>query len=151
MLSGVNQTRFSNDDVWTQVPWESYNSTASWQLNGGDGVKTVYCQVKDNAGLIANFNASIVLITPQPLQTIYSVETSNPSPTASNSPTPTITPNLTQYPSATETPSTEPSKTPIVPEFSIQMFIILLALTTLSLAITYNKKCTSAKSHSRSS
>ena len=140
LLSGVSQIRFSNDDRLDQVPWEPYDNTASWNLTSGDGVKTVYCQIMDNAGLIANFNASIVLSTPQPLQIISPATTPNSFPTPSSFSTPTITPDLPQVSSATESPSPEPSKTPLVPEFSIQVIVVLIALSTLSFAVVHKRK-----------
>ena len=46
----VSQMRFSNDGVaWGS--WLPYGSTASWQLSSGDGVKTVYAQFRDAAGV----------------------------------------------------------------------------------------------------
>ena len=50
--SGVFQVRFSNDGVWDTEQWETPASTKSWLLTSGDGSKTVYCQIKDNVGLI---------------------------------------------------------------------------------------------------
>ena len=64
--SGVAQVRYSNDGVsWTT--WESFASYKSWTLTSGDGVKTVYCQVKDVAGLVSStFNSTIILDTTPP-------------------------------------------------------------------------------------
>jgi LPXTG-motif cell wall-anchored protein len=59
-LSGSNvaQMRFSNDNsTWSS--WETYASTKAWTLTPGDGVKTVYAQLKDSTGNISNVNASI--------------------------------------------------------------------------------------------
>jgi hypothetical protein len=138
-LSGFSHVRFSNDGVWDQVPWAQYNSTTTWELTSGEGTKTVYCQVIDNAGLTAIFNTSIALNTPLPLQTISPASTSNPSSSPSNSPSPTISATLSQSPSLISTPTTEPTKTPTVPEFGYQIIVVLLALLTLSLAIVYKK------------
>jgi parallel beta-helix repeat protein len=49
--SGVYQVRFSNDGVWDTEPWQTPSTTKTWTLTSGDGAKTVYYQVKDNAGL----------------------------------------------------------------------------------------------------
>lgn len=133
-ISGVSQIRFSNDGIWDQIAWEQYTSTKTWQLTSGNGLKTVYCQIEDNAGLIANLSSSIVLSTPQL------------SP--SSSPSATISPSSTQSPSSTPTPSPapsessspEPSATPAVPELSIQMILVLLATAAISLAVAYKRK-----------
>jgi hypothetical protein len=49
--SGVSQVRFSNDGVFDIEVWESALASKSWTLVSGDGTKTVYYQIKDNAGL----------------------------------------------------------------------------------------------------
>ena len=99
-LSGVNQMRFSNDNVWDQVSWQPYNGTQTWQLIGGDGVKTVYCQILDNAGLITNLTGSIEISASQPLSTpaatISATPTATPKPSPSTSPTTSPTPRLHQ-------------------------------------------------------
>ncbi len=170
-VSGINQIRFSNNDIWDQVPWTPYTtSSVSWPLTSGDGVKTVYCQIEDNAGMITTFNSSINLITPQPSSTVTpsptpilsptetpsSTPTNSPipsdsttpinsptstySPSPSQSPTPTIIPSSPQYLPTTETPSPKPSETPQAPELSIQMFTVLLALMILPLLAVILKK-----------
>ncbi len=48
--SGVYQVRYSNDGVWDYEPWESPSPIKSWMLTPGDGTKTVYYQIKNNAG-----------------------------------------------------------------------------------------------------
>jgi hypothetical protein len=93
--SGVSQMRFSNDDTWTQTTWETYASNKIWQLASGEGVKTVYCQIQDSAGLITTVSASITLYTLQVSPTTLST---TPSATASPSPSPTPTPTATIYP-----------------------------------------------------
>jgi hypothetical protein len=50
-LSGVARARYSNDGIWDTEPWELPTPTKSWTLTPGDGTKTVYYQVTDNAGL----------------------------------------------------------------------------------------------------
>jgi hypothetical protein len=127
-LSGISQIRFSNDGSWDQASWEPYTSTKTWQLTSGDGLKTVYCQIEDNAGLIANLSSSIILSTPQP--------SPSPSPSATSSPSSTPTPS----PAPSNSPSPEPSATPAVPELSVQMILVLLATATISLAVAYKSK-----------
>lgn len=133
-ISGVSQIRFSNDGIWDQIAWEQYTSTKTWQLTSGDGAKTVYCQIKDNAGLIANLSSSIVLSTPQ--------LSPSSSPSATSSPSSTQSPSSTSTPSPAprESPSPESSATPAVPELSIQMILVLLAIAAISLAVAYKSK-----------
>jgi len=133
-LSGISQIRFSNDGIWDQIAWEPYTNTENWQLTNGDGAKTVYCQIEDNAGLIANLSSSIVLSTPQSSPSSSPSATSSPSSTQSPSSTPTPSP------APSESPSPEPSATPAVPELSIQMILVLLATATISLAVAYKSK-----------
>jgi hypothetical protein len=49
--SGVSQVRYSNDGEWDTEPWENPTASKSWTLTSGDGLKTVYYQIKDGAGL----------------------------------------------------------------------------------------------------
>jgi len=51
--SGVYQVRFSYDGVWDTERWQTPKSTETWTLASEDGEKTVYYQVKDNAGLFS--------------------------------------------------------------------------------------------------
>ena len=70
-LSGVTQMRFSNDGVWDTEIWQPYLASASWQLTSGDGSKTVYCQIQDNAGYITTLTSTISVSSPQPTPTLY--------------------------------------------------------------------------------
>ncbi len=47
--SGVVQMQLSNDNV-TWTAWENFDNAKSYALPSGDGNKTVYVRVKDNAG-----------------------------------------------------------------------------------------------------
>jgi len=71
-LSGISQMRFSNDEhTWT--PWETYTTTKTWNLALGDGLKTVYVQFIDNAGLVSqSYNDTIILDTATPTVSILS-------------------------------------------------------------------------------
>ncbi|PVX24075.1 MAG: hypothetical protein CW716_10820, partial [Candidatus Bathyarchaeum sp.] len=51
--SGVHQVRLSNDGVWDTELWENPSSTKVWTLTLDDGEKTVYYQIRDNAGLLS--------------------------------------------------------------------------------------------------
>ncbi|MEJ2249204.1 MAG: hypothetical protein P8Y97_06030, partial [Candidatus Lokiarchaeota archaeon] len=60
--SGVDEVRYSNDgSSWTS--WEDPVIMRSWSLNPGDGIKTVYYEIKNNAGLIIQVTDSIGLDT----------------------------------------------------------------------------------------
>jgi hypothetical protein len=68
--SGVAEMRFSHDET-TWTPWEAYSTTKTWVLTANDGTKTVYCQIKDNAGLISStYSDTIVLDTALPAVSI---------------------------------------------------------------------------------
>lgn len=61
--SGVAEMRFSNDNsTWSN--WLNYNTTATWTLQSGDGLKTVYVQFKDNNDLVSTCSDTIYLNTP---------------------------------------------------------------------------------------
>jgi len=66
-LSGVAQVRFSNDGVWDTEQWQPFATSQSWLLSSGDGLKAVYCQIMDNAGLTSTFSGSITLDTEKPV------------------------------------------------------------------------------------
>jgi hypothetical protein len=60
---GVDKMRFSNDgSAWSS--WETFASSKSWSLTSGNGVKTVYAQLKDARGNLSTiFSDSINLIS----------------------------------------------------------------------------------------
>jgi hypothetical protein len=64
--SGVQQVRFSNDGVWDSEPWEAPGQSKSWTLTSIDGVKIVFLQIRDNAGLEATLSDSITLDATNP-------------------------------------------------------------------------------------
>lgn len=67
IVSGVYQVRCSNDGIWDTEPWEPFSATKTWTLTAGDGTKTVYYQVKDNAGLVSGtYSDSVILDTTDP-------------------------------------------------------------------------------------
>jgi hypothetical protein len=144
-LSGISQIRFSNDNIWDQSIWEQIANSKSWQLTDGDGVKTVYCQIRDVAGSVTNLSSSIILETTNIVQDSSPSATANPSLNANStfaispSPTPTLSPIQSEHPSA------EPLATPAVPELSIQMILILFALLAILSAFKYKRN--TQKSH----
>jgi hypothetical protein len=137
-ISGISQIRFSNDNTWNQSTWQPYTSTYNWQLTSGDGLKTVYCQIEDNAGLITNLNSSITLSTFQPV--LSQSSTTTPNPTSNPNPSATSTPSASPSTTPSASPSHEPSATPTVPELSIPTVLALLALLTILLAVNYKRK-----------
>ena len=63
-VSGVDQVRYSNDGVWDNEAWESPEATRAWTLTAGDGTKTVYYQIKSNAGVVSvTYSDTITLNT----------------------------------------------------------------------------------------
>jgi len=60
--SDVYQVRYSNDATWDTEVWETASATQTWTLLTGDGTKTVYCQVKDNAGLISSTCSDTIIL-----------------------------------------------------------------------------------------
>jgi hypothetical protein len=66
-LSGPARIAFSGDGV-TWQPWEPYQAVTSWTFpDGGDGTKTLWAKVENEAGVAsAPVSASIVLDTQRP-------------------------------------------------------------------------------------
>jgi hypothetical protein len=72
-LSRVYQVRYSSDGVWDTELWEAPSPTKTFTLPTGDGIKTVYCQIKDNAGLVSpTYSDTITLDTASPAVSITS-------------------------------------------------------------------------------
>ncbi len=70
-VSGVGQVRYSNDGNWDAENWEAPSPTKSWILTSGDGEKTVYYQIKNEAGRISDtYSATIILDTTDPTGSI---------------------------------------------------------------------------------
>jgi parallel beta-helix repeat protein len=73
--SGVCEVRFSDDGVWDTEPWEAPADSKEWTLPSGDGAKTVYYQIKDNAGLVSvAYSGMIILDTVPPSGSIKVAE-----------------------------------------------------------------------------
>ncbi len=69
--SGVYQVRYSNDGIWDSEAWEFPSVSKSWNLTSGEGTKTVYYQIKDNAGLVSpTYSDTIILGTVAPTGSI---------------------------------------------------------------------------------
>ena len=67
--SGVSLVRYSNDGIWDTEAWESATAAKAWTLTSGDGTKTVYYQVKDNAGLLSSTYSDTIILETSPTQT----------------------------------------------------------------------------------
>jgi len=65
-VSGIAQMHFSNDNLtWTE--YETYSTSKNWTLEDGEGLRQVYAQFKNNAGLAsAVTSATIILDTTPP-------------------------------------------------------------------------------------
>lgn len=51
--SGVSELQLSNDGTqWSD--WQDYANTVEWQIEGGDGLHTVYLRVRDQTGNVSN-------------------------------------------------------------------------------------------------
>ena len=125
--SGIYQIRLSNDGIWDVEQWETYKSIKTWKLTSGDGEKTVYYQIKDNAGLTSLiYSDTIALISPPNI----SDPTPSPEPTPSPSPAPTPSPTLS--PSLPPTPSPTPS--PNEPAIFLYAIVICGVFATIGVA-----------------
>jgi outer membrane protein assembly factor BamB len=111
--SDTYQIRFSNDGIWDTEQWEASASVKTWMLTSGDGIKTVYYQVMDTAGLVSVTYSDTITLTSPPTDSgdsgassgsgLSSGTTLSPTPTPSPSPAPT--PTLPHLPEPTESPS----------------------------------------------
>jgi hypothetical protein len=69
--SGISQVRYSNDGVWDTESWEAPAASKAWTLTSGDGTKTVYYQIRNNAGLASStYSDTIKLDTTVPTGSI---------------------------------------------------------------------------------
>ncbi len=65
--SGVKEMWISNDSGFSAGNWETFAVSKSWSLTAGDGDKTVYIKLRDNAGNISNvYEDSIILDSTAP-------------------------------------------------------------------------------------
>jgi parallel beta-helix repeat protein len=136
--SGVYQVRFSNDGVWDTEQWETPASTKTWTLTSGNGGKTVYYQIKDNAGLVSSTYSDTITLTSPPSDSGDSGTSSGssssgttPSPTPSPSPSPSPSPAPTPTPS----PSPEPTPSPTPPPEETPLFLYAIAVVVAFAAI----------------
>ncbi|MFA5101485.1 MAG: hypothetical protein WC547_11425, partial [Candidatus Omnitrophota bacterium] len=71
-VSGCGSMCFSEDGVsWSA--WENYSETKAWTFGAGEGLKTLYCRVRDNAGNILAI-ADTAILDSQPPSGMISIE-----------------------------------------------------------------------------
>jgi hypothetical protein len=103
LTSGISGMRFSNDNsTWSN--WEPYQNSKTYNLQLGNGQKTIFVQFADNAGLISTYDCTVTLQILQPPQ----------PPTPTPSPLPSLTPTST--PSPTPEPTLGPTQEPNIQE-----------------------------------
>jgi hypothetical protein len=142
--SGTSKIRLSNDGTWNNENWQDTASTKQWQLTSGQGAKTVYYQIMDNADLESITYSATITYTPTPGSTPAPTPGSTPAPTTSPAQTPT------PAPTTTPTPTVSPSEIPSTGDFMALrdpqdlMFIILvvgiLVVISSVAAYSYSKK-----------
>ncbi|MEJ2248624.1 MAG: hypothetical protein P8Y97_03060, partial [Candidatus Lokiarchaeota archaeon] len=70
VTSGISEVRYSNDGI-TWSSWEAANPTKAWVLSTGDSSsKTVYYEIRDNAGRVSQYTDTIGLDTVNPTGSI---------------------------------------------------------------------------------
>ncbi|HLN45897.1 MAG TPA: hypothetical protein VK209_09350 [Candidatus Sulfotelmatobacter sp.] len=60
--SNVALVRYSNDGIWDTENWENPAPSKTWNLTPEDGLKTVYYQIKDNAGLLSTIYSKTITL-----------------------------------------------------------------------------------------
>jgi len=65
VTSGMTEMRLSNDGI-TYTKWQTYATSKPWNLQDGDGVKTVHVQFKDRLEWVSTYSDTIVLDTVPP-------------------------------------------------------------------------------------
>ena len=58
---GIATMQFSNDNVFYSAE-EPYATTKAWQLDAGDGFKTVYVRFKDAVGTISPIYSDTIIL-----------------------------------------------------------------------------------------
>jgi hypothetical protein len=69
-VNGISLMRISNDASFEGAEWMTYAATADWKLGDGDGVKTVFVEFMDKAGMSTVVEDTIILDTVAPTGTI---------------------------------------------------------------------------------
>jgi len=60
--SGTTSLRISNDGTWNTEEWVPFVHTVSWTSEPGDGLKTVYVQVKDAYGRVSETGSDDIIV-----------------------------------------------------------------------------------------
>ncbi len=121
-ISGLQKVRISNDGSWDSEKWQEFRSNIDWVLTSGNAIKIIYCQIMDNAGLIVNTQASIILNQQIDQYTTTPQTTNQSSPSPSSGQIVTVEDNEE-----------------IIPEYStLWVVLIFLALTISALVIRKN-------------
>lgn len=66
-LSGTDGIRMSEDPTFDGVGWSTFIDRTEWNLSHGDGVRSLYAEVRDRAGNVRMLTDSVVLDTVLPL------------------------------------------------------------------------------------
>jgi hypothetical protein len=64
--SGVAKMRASNSDDFSDVSWKEYDEEFDWLFPEGEGMKTLFVQVKDGVGLTISLDVTVILDTTSP-------------------------------------------------------------------------------------
>ncbi|UQZ34807.1 hypothetical protein C2I18_15495 [Paenibacillus sp. PK3_47] len=79
-VSGPGFMRLSNDGITWRDDWQPISTVIDWTLEAGYGLKTVYLQLRDEAGNISDSSASILLDNSLPALNNLSLDIANLSP-----------------------------------------------------------------------
>jgi len=78
--SGVADMRFSNDNA-TWSDWQAYTTIWDWTLIGGNGLKTVYVQYRDEVGNVSTGVISDTITLDTSLPSCDAITPTTPNPT----------------------------------------------------------------------
>ena len=67
--SGVAKMRMSNTGYFTDVAWKEYDEGSDWLFPEGEGMKSLFVQVMDGAGLITSLDTTVIMDTTTPTGT----------------------------------------------------------------------------------
>ena len=67
--SGVAKMRMSNTGYFTDVAWKEFSEESDWLFPEGEGMKTLFVQVMDRAGLITTLDTTVIMDTTAPTGT----------------------------------------------------------------------------------
>ena len=67
--SGVAKMRMSNTDDFSDASWKEFQEGSDWLFPEGDGMKTLFVQVIDGAGLITTLDTTVIMDTTAPAGT----------------------------------------------------------------------------------